>query len=491
MKKHLVIFAPIVQWPIHFETDLELAQRHLDEGGEVTFLACRGAFPVCAQNPQHRKSICRKCVSRFESGMRWLGRERVTVLEFQRLTPEQQETVDALSAASFCSLEELKEFKLEGSPLGLAAFGSVASYLREPMPDHRKHEALFTAHLKTAAISFFSLRNQLSSLAPEAFMLFNGRFAEMRAALFAAQSLAIPAFVHERAGVLERYSLFCNATPHDIAAMKESIDETCADPSYSDEEKKRIASEWYDERRNNKAQSWYSFTANQQQGMLPDFSRDLLNVVIFNSSDDENEAFPEWRNPLYPGQKEGVERIVADLREDGRFKVFLRVHPNLSNVANSQTEGIRELEEALPDLTVIAADSPMGSYGILDACDIAVVFGSTIGIEAVRSGKPTFLLGRSFYEDLQACVTPRSHEEFIRLLVRYADGDRSMLPPEDAAQRAVVKFAFHQKLWGDTYRYVRPYHIGKAMMLRNGKETRLRPSLVSWLWERAVSYFAG
>ena len=488
MVKHLVIFCPIVQWPVHFETDLEIAQQHLDMGWNVTFLHCCGALPSCAQNPHHRTTCCKRCVTKFKKGIRWLGNDRVTVREFQCLTEEQQKVVAALSASSFPTIDELKKFTVDGADIGLAVVGSIISFLREPKPDLRQHQTLFTAYLQAAVMAFLSIRNQLSAIKPDAFVLFNGRFVELRAALYASKVLGIPTYVHERAGVLKRYSLLYNSSPHSIATIKTTIDAVYAESSLSEEEKKIIAFEWYSERRSNKAQSWYSFTAKQREGLLPDFAQDRLNLVIFNSSEDENESFADWRNPFYTEQNEGIKRIVADLSGDQRFKVFLRVHPNLRNVNNSQTKTIQQLEELFPSLTVIPADSPVSTYGILDTCDIVLVFGSTIGIEAVYSGKPSFLMGRAFYDEMGCCVTPTSHEDLMKLLLLFAEDERNMLPPKDVAMLAVVKYGFFQKSWGKDYKYVRPCHVGKSVMIRNGKETLLRPSLVSWLIDNIVTF---
>lgn len=489
MNKHLVIFSPVVQWPVHFETDLELAQLHLDQGWRVTFLCCRGALPTCAQNVRHYRSVCRRCVSRFGKGMRWLGQGRVSVEEFQSLSAGEEQTVAAIDAASFATLGEIRRFAIEGAPIGLAAVGAVISFLREPNPDVREHRELFTAHLRCAALSYFSILNQLSRLRPDRFVIFNGRFAELRAALNAGHAAGVPTFVHERAGVLERYSLLANTSPHDVQAMKRIIEDSYARSPLGEDEKQRLATEWYEERRNNQAQSWYSFTAEQKKGLLPDFAAERCNVVIFNSSEDEMVAYDDWQNSLYTDQNHGIERILGDLGGDRRFKFFLRVHPNLRQVDNSQTRGILSLGERFPELSVIPADSPVSTYGILDSPVLVLVFGSTVGVEAAYAGRPTFLMGRAYYENMGCCVRPQSHEELIGLLSRYASGERDMLPDPGVAQKAVVRYGFFFKSWGESYRYVKPVHVGRSLMVKEGKETRLTPSIASWAWDRILDRF--
>lgn len=488
MRSKMLIFAPIVQWPVHFETDLEIAQRHLDEGGEVIFLHCQGSLPVCAQNIDHRWSSCWRCTSRFAKGISWLGKERVTVKNFHWLTIVQQQLVDDLASSCFSSIKELSEITVEGADIGLAALGSVISYLKEPEPDLCKYRNLIINHMMTATTTYFSIRNHLNEENPCTFVLFNGRFAELRGALRAAQEKGTYTLVHERAGVLERYSLTCNTSPHDIGEMIQGIESIYANSPLQKAEKERIADEWFHERMSNKAQSWYSFTAQQQENLLPDLAADRLNLVIFNSSEDEMVSIVDWKNPFYTDQNEAIGLLAAELVNDRRFKLFLRVHPHLSGICNSQTNGITRLAEQFPDLTVISSHSPVSTYSLLKACDLVLTFGSTVGVEAAYVSKPSFLMGRAIYENLGCCAQPSSHAEFIDLLRRFASGDRSMLPQQAIVDAAVHRYGFFFKCWGNSYQYVFPKSVAKSLMIRNGHKTVLRPSLLSWLVDHTVVF---
>src|SRR6185369_15055707 len=489
MRKQLVIFAPIVLWPVHFETDLEVARQHLDSGWQVTFLRCLGTLPICALNTSHRRNVCRMCTSRFDNGIIWLGKECVTVNDFYLLTDDQLRTVADLSKTSFTSIAQLRAYALDGAEIGLAVLVSIVSHLREPAPDLLRHQKLLRDYMQSAAIAYFSIKNHLARLGADKFVVFNGRFAELRTALLAARSLGIETLVHERGGVLDRYFLTLNSSPSDIAAMKQSIERTFSESSLAESEITAIATRWYEERWQHKEQNWYSFTEHQRHGLLPDFASDRLNLVIFNSSEDEMVSYDEWRNPYYSDQNEAIRRVVADLGADGRFRIFLRVHPNLGMVNNSQTQGIISLEADFPELNVITADSQISTYGVIDFCDLVLVFGSTVGIEAAYAGKPVFFMGRSYYEDLGCCINPTSHEDLIRLLRLYASGDRGMLPARDEVRRGAVKYGFFQVVCGQTYDYVRPCTVAKSVLVRDGHETMLYPSITSVMLEKFISLF--
>lgn len=478
----IIIYAPYAIWGPHFETDLELAQRHLDTGGEVVFLFCSGELLTCFPNQSHSRSICRMCYSRFRKGMAWLGTEKVVKKNFFNLTVEQEREIEHLATLDFNSLEDIREYRLCGADIGVAALSSVISILREPKPDIFQYGDVIRNNLISAARVFFSLYNHLQIESPDRLVVFNGRYAQLRPALSAARMIGVDVSVHERAGVLNRFSLMTNTTPHDIKAIQAEMNRISDSYDGTEEIRKSIAEEWFEERRLNLTQGWESFTKQQKIGHLPELAEDRLNLVIFISSEDEMEAFDEWRSPIYINQNEGVRQLLLDKRIISKFKIFVREHPNLVGINNSQTRILRELAGQFNnDFCFIPADSPVSTYSLVDASDLILTFGSTVGIEAVYKNKPCFLMGRAFYEHLGCCVFPASHNELVAKLFAFAEGDRSMLPSNQVSHDAVIKYGYFNKEWGHQFRYAQVIGLRTVRMKRSGKFTRLRPSLFSWL----------
>ena len=60
---------------------------------------------------------------------------------------------------------------------------------------------------------------------------------------------------------------------------------------------------------------------------------------------------------------------------------------------------------------VIAPESPISSYSLLDVADKVIVFGSTMGIEAAYWHKPVICLAHSFYLKLEVAYNPKTVEE--------------------------------------------------------------------------------
>jgi len=198
--------------------------------------------------------------------------------------------------------------------------------------------------------------------------------------------------------------------------------------------------------------------------------------VVFNSSEDEFVAIEEWNNPFYASQNEALARLMTDIGNDGRIRFFLRVHPNLKGVCNSQVDGIEALAARHGHLHVIAADSTVSSYALIDAADVVVTFGSTVGIEACHARKPSILMGRAMYEDLGVCIRPSSHDAFVELIRACAAGHRLELP--EGHELGLVKFGHFNKAWGQPFKHVVPDGLFAVRMRRDMQLTRIR---AGWL----------
>lgn len=476
----LVSFAPFAKWSPHFETDLELIQAHLDSGGRAVVLSCRGELPTCELNPTHEPVICRLCRSRFESGMGWL-RGDVTERSFLSLDADERTFIKQLQLREWASLDEVRDFRIDGADIGLAAVSSLVSMLRESAPDVREHRDALSRHLGTAATVYFSMRRQLSDLAPDTFVLFNARYSALRPALRAARSLDIRTVVHERAGYQDRYQASVNTSPHDLSEFKRDI-EAAWPLGGLDAAGERAAHRWFEERRQGVEQNWKSFIRDQRSDLLPEgLDRERLSVTIFNSSEDEFVAIEEWKNQFYASQNAGIDRLLSDFAGDERVHFYLRIHPNLGGLSNSQTREIEAMADRYANLTVIPAESPVSTYSLMGASKIVLSYGSTAGVEACYSGTPAILMGRATYEDLGLCLKPDSHEALVALLRAAAAGEPIHAPTD--TELGLLKFGHYFRVKGTPYRYVRPAGLFAAQMVRDGRATSIEAR-----WGRRMAY---
>jgi len=308
----VLIYMPFADWIPHLATDLEIAAKHIENGDEVHIIQCSGDLPFCEPNPNHFKFRCMLCKSRRNRGLRIINlpeqnRHELALRKYYR----------DIDVPEFSSLQELKDFKVDNVDIGMAVVSSLVSMVRESNPDLRLYDNYIRENLSMAIAIYDAITHHLKEINPDIFYLFNGRFVPLRPALRAAQDFGVKTYVHERAGVLQRYSLTEDTYPHDIGYQKGQI-EIRWSTERSNEKKEKLAIQWLEERRGGKDQGWFSFTKSQLKGNLPEgFDFEKRNVAIYISSEDEFESISGWQNPIYKNQIDALQNLIkSDLERD-------------------------------------------------------------------------------------------------------------------------------------------------------------------------------
>ena len=469
--KKIIIYSPLPLWQIHFATDLEIAEISLSRGDDVYWISCNSDLQVCESNPHGLKSRCNSCHYCFRRGMNWLQRDRLTVLHLNNVTPDQQKRINSYTQHPPETLDELKSLEIDKSDIGLAVFSSLVSLLREPEPDLASYRDYLVKSIYSALVVHYSLANYISTIIPDKVYLFNGRYAELRPALRICQNRGIEVFTHDRAGVQGRYNLVPNSYPHSIDYVKSSIVDHWHHSDHTEREKVEISTSWYCERVEGKDQAWFSFIKKQEKGSLPiQFDENKRNIGIFVSSEDEFVAIVEWKNSLYRDHNDGVKNIIDEYKDSLKkdFNFYIRVHPNLSGLNNTQTNYLEKIATEYDFVTVIPPESQVDTYALVEAVDVVLTFGTTVGIEAANMGKPSILAGRAFYEDLDVVMRPSSHRELIELLNN--DNYNNLLLKHPISKRGLAMYGYYQATFGKPYRHVLQKNVNQCCMVRNGKK---------------------
>src|ERR1041384_3611530 len=129
----VVVFTAHTSWKPHYETDLEIIQRHLDDGDEVVHLHCESDLLACDANPNHELGKCRKCIAIRKAGMSLLS-PRLPSFSFLNLSPSDKQELASVQK-HFTTVEELKKLYIEEFDIGMAVLSSVISLTRDPEPN--------------------------------------------------------------------------------------------------------------------------------------------------------------------------------------------------------------------------------------------------------------------------------------------------------------------------------------------------------------------
>jgi len=416
--------------------------QHKRKGHQVFVVRCLGEIENCISNPKSEQRKCKKCIKRFNRGIRKVKLIRSNIINLPA------KSVSSRIPKKFQDFKELKGFKIDDANLGMGVISTLISIINDYKFDTIEYKDEIFKLLRTAFYIYRAFLKILNDIKPDLVYIFNGRFSELHAAIKACEKLSIPYKTHDRGANIFKYSTYDNCLPHSIENIKKEI-ENCWQKS--DDNNYELGKKWFRDRRAHVDQAWPSFIKDQKNYLLPDsFDKSKHNIAIFNSSLDEYEAIPEWANPIYDNEIKALYKIFEDFKDNEDYHFYLRVHPNLrrSKINNRQLEEIRNIKnQRYKNVDIIWPDDPIDTYSLLDNCDKSLVFCSTIGVEACFWNKPAILAGRAIYEDLECAYIAKSHDDLLELI-------KSDLKPKD--KEGAIKYGYWQSVRGVPFKYFKP-----------------------------------
>lgn len=447
MPKTIFVYSTHLNYTPHVETELELMQLHLDEGDKVYRFICNGHLSVCDMNQNHEMLYCLKCRDVRVAGGELL-KGHVTNLPITK--KQEVSLVDGIMNCK--NTEELKNIYYQNFDVGYAIASTLISMYRNSDFDVSSKIKLISDYYISTVSLYLSVLDDIKIRKPDRVYIFNGRFTHVRAIMRACEATNTEFVIHERGCDKDHYDLFFNTMPHDRQYAIKNLDKYWANSKHSPEEKRTIASSFFESRMKGTPKDWISYIKNQDTDVLPDnFDRSKINVAIFNSSIDEFAAISkEWVYPFYDNQEEFIEKFMNLFKDDEQFHFYLRVHPNLKKLQNSQIERIEKLR--FKNLTVIPADSKIGSYSVMNQCNKILTFGSTMGIEAAYWNKPSILVASGFYND-ESVYIASSYEEAYSLI-------KSDLKPK--SNLGALKYGYYHSVKGIKFKYFKADSLFKG-----------------------------
>lgn len=441
----------------------------VDNGDKLYWGQCRGVFSSCMMNPNGNSIPCSLCKLQYKTLIKEFGKS-VEVVPFTH-----NENVKCKEII-FKSIEEIKKLEYRGVHVGLSILSYYFSITRNINPDITSG---FSKYVNGIASDMFgqidAIYDFIDKEKPDVISIYNGRLYESRALYDIARIMGIKFESLEIVGGMDgpaKMVKYENALPHDIDYFGRKANWVWEVSKDTDEEKERIASDFFIRRRNGVQAGDKVYVAGQVKGKLPeDLDFGKINIMIFNSSADELAALGgEWdKDILFKSQYEAIDYMLSN--SSPTIHYYLRIHPNLKNVHYKFVTELYNLCKNYANITVIEPSSDISSYALLDVADKVVVFGSTMGVEANFWGKSVILIGRSFYYNMDVAYHANTKGELIQLL-------HSELPPKSKLDS--MKYGYY--ILDTTYRTVQKYYINinPVDITFCGKHIRFIPYLKQW-----------
>ena len=477
--RRILVYAPLAYSTPHFETDLEIAQRHLDLGDQVELVLCDAELSSCQLNPKHELARCIQCVSRNRQGASQLSSSVPVHGLLASLEPEDHARLAALPRV-FASQQELGAYRFDQFDAGLATLSSLIDFTRALTINTKALATVIHRTLHSTVATFLACKRLLAAARYDRVYIYNGRWSMMRSAVRACEQLGIEYYTHERGSDFRRFALYRNALPHDKGCFRGQVEAAWAHAA-GHPQTLPLAEAFFTERRQRVEKNWFSYTKLQESGRLPaDWERPARRLVLFTSSEFEFAAIGEGTvGRIYPQQSAGLRRLAGLMaRRSPQTHFWVRVHPNDNNPLSIKTW--TEAVAGLANATLILPAEKVDSYALLDGADRILTFGSTVGIEATYWGKPSICGEHSFFDGLEAQYEPADEAELLELLCR---PELTPKPRENA-----LRYGFYLNTAGANFRHFVTDQISDYSFKSPFRGRCLRPDLED-LRQRQLALF--
>ena len=441
--------------PPHLETSFELVHRHLAQQDSVTYrflghdLPNRTFMAPVTGSALAGSALPERRAARLTrgAGFTFVPRTRLRLPPLPFALPE--------------SLDELMSLRYRSFDVGMAIASSLITWTGDSRLDPKRHRDAVRSTLRGAMAVFDHVTDLLRARRPDLVYVFNGRFAYERAVVRGCQAVDVPVLIHERGSTQERFFL-APFTPHDRKRVQAEMRRRWAEVR-DDEAEVEQAVAWFRERRDGVPRDWPSFTAVQARSRLPALDPGRRLIAYFGSSDDEFVAIgDDFRWEGWRGQFEAVHALLRAARSIPDTQLVIRVHPHVTTKHSNERGRWMALASGDARVRVIAPESEVDTYALIDAADVVVTSGSTVGMEAVYWGRPSVLLGPSDY-DLLGAVHPAHDEKTLGTLLT----TRSLTVDPSTA----LEYGYYRATYGEPFQVYVPSEFSHGTFAG----VRLRP----------------
>lgn len=465
MSARILVFSPYAARYHVLAYEGTIARACQQRGAEVEFLLCDGLLPECdmhwdshpgnvTQRPLH---ICTSCQSRvrrnfafpeFPLPFSWLG---------QYIS--ESEKAEIYAWAQQLRPEEMRGALFRGMPVGEWVLSSVVTYFRQYPPDmsNWRVATVYRGFLYSGAMVVVGLGNYLDKVPVDAALQYNGRQSLTRVAFEVLRRRGIRVLTHEypfflRGHLMVKANARCWTNEPFLDFWREWRDV----PLTRDALEQSLR--WLRRRRYGSGLPWHAFNRPYVEPVAihRDMSLDPRKklIALFTSSTDETAGDPELVGP-FPSQSAWVEQVLAWIATRDDAQLVVRVHPHLAGNtglarAADEYNYYQRLKASRPaNARIVMPDDPLNSYALMDAADVCLSYGSSVGIEMAMLGKPVVLASRGVYEDGAHVIKVSDRAALSAAL------ERSLKP---APAREIRRDGF-RLAWYYVFRFERPFPL--------------------------------
>lgn len=409
-------------------------------GSPVVQVVCRQATPQCPlgtdRNRLDDEPPCSHC-TRFsrrlfpEDGLAWLNPDSET--------PKDQQKLASLG------FEELAGWEAEGLSVGELVLPSLRWVLRRhDLAAEDDVLRVFRNYLAGAAALARHFHRSVEAHKPASMVVFNGIMFPEAIARAVFLKAGIPVVTHEVG--LRPFSAFFSHTHATFRRIEPDLDRPMAS-----EEKHRLDA-YLEERFDGRFTMAGIRFWPEMKPLPPEIRRRLeaegpVVLVFTNVVFDTSQLHA---NTLYPSMFAWLEDVRAAIERHPERLFILRSHPDEDRPGKESRQSVREWVstsglERLRNVIFIPPEQGISSYDLFRFARIALVYNSSIGLEASIAGVPVLCAGRARYSEAGAALFPESREAYRRDLEKVLLGYELPMPANHVENaRRFLDFEVHR-----------------------------------------------
>lgn len=151
-----------------------------------------------------------------------------------------------------------------------------------------------------------------------------------------------------------------------------------------------------------------------------------------------------YRANAFPNMLSWVLDTIAYFTRRPDLQLVIRIHPaEIRGTLPSRQPLLQEIAKVWPKLPanvkVIAPESSVSTYAVMEHCDSVVIYGTKTGVELTSIGIPVIVAGEAWIRNKGVTLDASTRDEYIGLLNRLPLGRRL----DEATRLRALKYAYH------------------------------------------------
>lgn len=420
-----LVFSHVSTWPSHHAESIEIALSQKNMGDDVLFLSCTGTLATCPANKTKNKYLCSVC--------RMQTRYSIDNILPKNIITKNLDIKDVrYDEICFKSIEQLKKYKLFDVPFGMMVYSTLTTELNDSFFDIGENAHRINDLIKNSIGLYQEGLKIIKEDNIDHVYIWNGRRSCDGPLVYAASNLGIQFTTFISGGrynsILARENTY---TVHDVSSAKKELSEIThkIENNINRFSIVRDAVSYFDFASGGRGSNKLNYLGYYQFSQSFDKSIDLEGseksdkkiIAVFTGTYSEFAGVPGYDDSesFCKNFYEGVTFLQENIHRIPDAELRIRWHPNSRNLNGNERaklDSIIEQGKKIEGVFHISPDSNFNTYDLIEACDIAVGFGTSVSVESCLYGKPAVFIGHNMFEDLDCFYKPESYENLIELL---------------------------------------------------------------------------